>query len=154
MIQEEIGQILINLASIEDIDVPDFKVQPLTMQYGAAFQWWNSLIIFNEIYTRLPIFEPIIYHEFEHWYQYSVDRDKYLFWNPIPEATDEFYLECSNLGICPTEIDAYMFEQSLGKKNLRFLYRDISVQELEQYKQAHDLEGLKKKLILLGKSHK
>jgi len=154
MTQDKIRQTLLHLSLVENIEVPQFEVIPSTKRIGAVFQWWNSTIVFNEIYTRLPIFKSMIYHEFEHWYQYCVDRGEYLFWNPVPEVTDEFYLECSRLGICPIEIDAHIFGQSLGEKNLRFLYRGISVRELELYKQAHDLEGLQEKLILLEKSRK
>jgi hypothetical protein len=89
----------------------------------------------------------MIYHEYEHWYQFTVDRDEYLFWNPVPEETDEFYLECSHRGICPIELDAQMFGQSLGEKNLRFLYRGISMQELEQYKLTRDYSSLEAHLL-------
>jgi hypothetical protein len=144
---KRIKRILETCSVKDNILVPEFRITKTNKRIGAVFQWWNRIIIFNEIYVHTQSLIPMIYHEYEHWYQFTVDRDEYLFWNPVPEETDEFYLECSHRGICPIELDAQTFGQSLGEKNLRFLYRDISVQELEQYKLTDDYSGLEARLL-------
>lgn len=142
-----IERILVNCSRKDGIRPPRFCVRKMSPRIGAAFQWWKETIVFNETYLHVPSITRKVYHEYEHWYQFTVDRDEYLFWNPVPEETDEFYLECSHRGICPIELDAQTFGQSLGEKNLRFLYRGISMQELEQYKLTHDYSSLEARLL-------
>lgn len=135
---KRIERVLVNCSRKDGIRPPKFCVKKMSPKIGAAFQWWKEMIVFNETYLHVPSIIRKVYHEYEHWYQFIVDRDEYLFWNPVPEEIDEFYLECSHRGICPIELDAQTFEQSLGEKNLRSLYRGISTRELEQYKLTRD----------------
>lgn len=145
----QIKRILDNCAKQEQIEVPEFEIVKCSRRIIAAFQWWTQKIIVNQLYLKYWNLPATIRHEFEHYYQYLVYPSQYLFWNPISGETDEFYLECSHSGICPIELDADKFGQSLGQKNLRFLLEEISVPELQQYKKDHYLSGLEDRILLL-----
>lgn len=145
----QIEKILASCSKQEQISVPTFEILKCSKRIIAAFQWWTQKIIINESYLEYWNLPWVIRHEFEHYYQYLVYPNQYLFWNPIPGETDEFYLECSHSGICPIELDADKFGQSLGQKNLRFLLEEISVPELQRYKKDHYLSGLEDRILLL-----
>lgn len=118
---------LCNEYNLENIKMK-FTNNLYNIQDDAEYDSKNGIILIKPIFSPLKRIQ-LLYHEFEHHYQFSMFTNHYNWWLTIDK--NSIYNEYYNTTINIIEEDARIFGDSLGCKNGRFLFQKFPIEFFE-----------------------